>query len=30
MNHFGENTNIFVISNKGDQMFDNFWSVIKF
>lgn len=30
MNGFGENTNIFVISHKGDQLFDKFRSVIKF
>ena len=30
MNSFGENTNIFVISHKGDQLFDKFRSVIKF
>jgi len=30
MNQFGENTNIFVISHKGDQLFDKFRSVIKF
>jgi DNA repair exonuclease SbcCD ATPase subunit len=30
MNAFGENTNIFVISHKGDQLFDKFRSVIKF
>jgi len=27
---FGENSNIFVISHKGDQLFDKFRSVIKF
>ena len=30
MNTLGENTNIFVISHKGDQLFDKFRSVIKF
>jgi DNA repair exonuclease SbcCD ATPase subunit len=30
MNSFGEHTNIFVISHKGDQLFDKFRSVIKF
>ncbi len=30
MNSFGENTNIFVISHKGDQLFDKFRSVIRF
>jgi len=30
MNQFGENSNIFVISHKGDQLFDKFRSVIKF
>ena len=30
MNQFGENTNTFVISHKGDQLFDKFRSVIKF
>jgi len=30
MNTFGENSNIFVISHKGDQLFDKFRSVIKF
>jgi DNA repair exonuclease SbcCD ATPase subunit len=30
MNSFGDNTNIFVISHKGDQLFDKFRSVIKF
>jgi DNA repair exonuclease SbcCD ATPase subunit len=30
MNSFGENTNIFVISHKGDQLFDKFRSVLKF
>jgi len=30
MNSFGENSNIFVISHKGDQLFDKFRSVIKF
>ena len=30
MNQFGDNTNIFVISHKGDQLFDKFRSVIKF
>jgi DNA repair exonuclease SbcCD ATPase subunit len=30
MNTFGENTNVFVISHKGDQLFDKFRSVIKF
>jgi len=30
MNQFGDNTNIFVISHKGDQLFDKFRSVIRF
>jgi len=30
MNQFGEKSNIFVISHKGDQLFDKFRSVIKF
>lgn len=30
MSSFGEHTNIFVISHKGDQLFDKFRSVIKF
>jgi DNA repair exonuclease SbcCD ATPase subunit len=30
MNQFGEKANIFVISHKGDQLFDKFRSVIKF
>jgi len=30
MNQFGDKTNIFVISHKGDQLFDKFRSVIKF
>lgn len=30
MNTMGENTNVFVISHKGDQLFDKFRSVIKF
>jgi DNA repair exonuclease SbcCD ATPase subunit len=30
MNTLGENSNIFVISHKGDQLFDKFRSVIKF
>lgn len=30
MNQLGENTNVFVISHKGDQLFDKFRSVIKF
>lgn len=30
MDHFGENQNVFVISHKGDQLFDKFRSVIKF
>jgi DNA repair exonuclease SbcCD ATPase subunit len=30
MNQFDENTNIFVISHKSDQLFDKFRSVIKF
>lgn len=30
MGSLGENTNIFVISHKGDQLFDKFRSVIKF
>jgi hypothetical protein len=27
---FGHDTNVFVISHKGDQLFDKFRSVIKF
>jgi DNA repair exonuclease SbcCD ATPase subunit len=30
MNSFGDNSNIFVISHKSDQLFDKFRSVIKF
>jgi DNA repair exonuclease SbcCD ATPase subunit len=30
MDQFGENSNIFVISHKGDQLFDKFRSVIRF
>jgi DNA repair exonuclease SbcCD ATPase subunit len=30
MNQFGEHTNIFVISHKGDVLFDKFRSVIRF
>jgi DNA repair exonuclease SbcCD ATPase subunit len=30
MNTLGEKTNVFVISHKGDQLFDKFRSVIKF
>jgi len=30
MNALGDNSNIFVISHKGDQLFDKFYSVIKF
>jgi len=30
MSTMGENSNIFVISHKGDQLFDKFRSVIKF
>jgi ABC-type Mn2+/Zn2+ transport system ATPase subunit len=30
MNGMGDKTNIFVISHKGDQLFDKFRSVIKF
>jgi ABC-type Mn2+/Zn2+ transport system ATPase subunit len=30
MNQLGEKTNTFVISHKGDQLFDKFRSVIKF
>jgi ABC-type Mn2+/Zn2+ transport system ATPase subunit len=30
MNQFGDKANIFVISHKGDQLFDKFRSVIKF
>jgi DNA repair exonuclease SbcCD ATPase subunit len=30
MNQLGENSNVFVISHKGDQLFDKFRSVIKF
>ena len=30
MNSFGDKSNIFVISHKGDQLFDKFRSVIKF
>jgi DNA repair exonuclease SbcCD ATPase subunit len=30
MNTFGENANIFVISHKGDQLFEKFRSVVKF
>jgi DNA repair exonuclease SbcCD ATPase subunit len=30
MDQLGDNTNIFVISHKGDQLFDKFRSIIKF
>jgi len=30
MNTLGEHSNVFVISHKGDQLFDKFRSVIKF
>ena len=30
MNEMGTETNVFVISHKGDQLFDKFRSVIKF
>jgi DNA repair exonuclease SbcCD ATPase subunit len=30
MNQLGEKTNVFVISHKGDQLFDKFHSVVKF
>jgi ABC-type Mn2+/Zn2+ transport system ATPase subunit len=30
MNQLGDKTNIFVISHKGDQLFDKFHSVIKY
>ena len=30
MNSFGEKTNVFVISHKGDQLVDKFHSIIKF
>ena len=30
LNHFDSKTNVFVISHKGDQLFDKFRSVIKF
>lgn len=30
MDSFGENSNVFVISHKGDQLFDKFRSVIRF
>ena len=30
MDQFGENQNVFVISHKGDQLFDKFRSVIRF
>jgi hypothetical protein len=30
LNTLGEDTNVFVISHKGDQLFDKFRSVIKF
>jgi len=30
MNSMGNETNLFVISHKGDQLFDKFRSVIKF
>jgi DNA repair exonuclease SbcCD ATPase subunit len=30
MNTLGENSNVFVISHKGDQLFDKFRSVIRF
>ena len=30
LNTIGEDTNVFVISHKGDQLFDKFRSVIRF
>jgi ABC-type Mn2+/Zn2+ transport system ATPase subunit len=30
MNTLGEHSNVFVISHKGDQLFEKFRSVIKF
>jgi len=30
LNTIGEEANVFVISHKGDQLFDKFRSVIKF
>jgi len=30
LNTIGEDTNVFVISHKGDQLFDKFRSQIKF
>ena len=30
LNTIGEDTNVFVISHKGDQLFDKFRGVIKF
>ena len=30
LNTIGEETNVFVISHKGDQLFDKFRSVIRF
>ena len=30
LNTVGEETNVFVISHKGDQLFDKFRSIIKF
>ena len=30
LNEIGEGTNVFVISHKGDQLFDKFRSVLKF
>jgi energy-coupling factor transporter ATP-binding protein EcfA2 len=30
LNTLGEDTNVFVISHKGDQLFDKFRSVVKF
>ena len=30
LNTLGEETNVFVISHKGDQLFDKFRSVVKF
>jgi energy-coupling factor transporter ATP-binding protein EcfA2 len=30
LNTLGEDTNVFVISHKGDQLFDKFKNIIKF
>ena len=30
LNTIGEDTNVFVISHKGDQLFDKFRSVVRF